>query len=84
MNEQDIKQAWSVWIDESKKVISIKENPAGKEIFFENRDMGIKAVTELVSKGYKIGQPKRTGKSRVNARAYARPMTNLFFLRHVG
>lgn len=55
MNEQDIKQAWSVWIDESKKVISIKENPAGKEIFFENRDIGIKVVTDLVSKGYKIG-----------------------------
>ena len=55
MNEQNIKQAWSVWIDENKKVISIKENPAGKEIFFENRDKGIKAVTDLVSKGYKIG-----------------------------
>ncbi|MDY5626015.1 MAG: hypothetical protein SPF92_00240 [Clostridia bacterium] len=45
----------SIWIDESKKVISIKENPTGKEIFFENRDVGIKAVTDLVSKGYKIG-----------------------------
>ena len=55
MNEQDIKQTWSVWIDENKKVISIKENPAGKEIFFENRDIGIRAVTDLVSKGYKIG-----------------------------
>ena len=55
MNEQNIKQAWSVWIDENKKVISIKENSAGKEIFFENRDIGIKTVTELVSKGYKIG-----------------------------
>ncbi len=55
MNEQSIKQAWSVWVDENIKVISIKENPAGKEIFFENRDIGIKAVTDLVSKGYKIG-----------------------------
>ena len=54
MKEQNIKQAWSVWIDESRKVISIKENTAGKEIFFENRDIGIKAVTDLVSKGYKI------------------------------
>ena len=27
MNEQSIKQAWSVWVDENKKVISIKENP---------------------------------------------------------
>ena len=47
--------AWSVWIDENKKVISIKENPSGKEILFENRDIGIKAITDLVSKGYKIG-----------------------------
>ena len=54
-NTTNIKQVWSVWIDESKKVISIKKNPAGKEIFFENRDIGIKAITELVSKGYKIG-----------------------------
>ena len=54
-NTENIKQAWSVWIDENKKVISIKENPVGKEIFFENRDIGIKAVTDLVSKGYKIG-----------------------------
>lgn len=55
MKNNKMQQAWSVWIDESKKVISIKENPAGKEIFFENRETGIKAVTELVSKGYKIG-----------------------------
>ena len=54
-NSTNIKQAWSVWIDENKKVVSIKKNPAGKEIFFENRDIGIKAVTEPVSKGYKIG-----------------------------
>lgn len=54
-NSTNIKQAWSVWIDENKKVVSIKENPAGKEIFFENRDIGIKAITDFVSKGYKIG-----------------------------
>lgn len=54
-NTANLKSAWSVWIDESEKVISIKENPNGKEIFFENRDIGIKTVTDLVSKGYKIG-----------------------------
>ena len=53
--EQQILNSWSVWIDENKKVISIKENSAGKESFFENRDIGIKAVTDLISKGYKIG-----------------------------
>jgi len=57
MNENiaNPKSAWSVWIDENKKVILIKENPSGKEIFFENKDIGIKAITDLVSKGYKIG-----------------------------
>ena len=57
MNENIVnpKSAWSVWIDENKKVILIKENPNGKEIFFENKDIGIKAITDLVSKGYKIG-----------------------------
>ncbi len=54
-NTANLKSAWSVWIDESEKVISIKENPNGKEIFFENRDIGIKTVTDLVSKGCKIG-----------------------------
>ena len=43
--EQQTLNSWSVWIDENKKVISIKENPAGKEIFFDNRDIGIKAIT---------------------------------------
>ena len=55
MNDSKKQQAWSVWIDENKKIISIKENPAGKEIFFENRDICIKAVKDLVLKGYKIG-----------------------------
>ncbi len=50
-----MKQAWSVWIDEDKEVITIKELPNAKQIFFENKEIGIKTVTELVSKGYKIG-----------------------------
>jgi len=52
--EQLILNSRSVLIDENKKVISIKENSAEKEIFFENMDIGIKAVTDLISKGYKI------------------------------
>jgi len=55
MNDSKTQQAWSVWIDENKKVISIKANPTAKEILFKNRDIGIKTVAELVSKGYKIG-----------------------------
>ena len=50
-----MKQAWSVWINANKKVITIKESPNAKQIFFESIEIGIKTVTELVSKGYKIG-----------------------------
>ena len=50
MNESIVnpKSAWSVWIDENKKVILIKENPSEKEIFFDNKNIGIKAITDLV------------------------------------
>lgn len=50
-----MEQAWSVWINESKKVITIKESPNAKQIFFKNKEIGMKTVTKLVSKGYKIG-----------------------------
>jgi len=46
---------WSAWIDETKKIITIKETPNTKQIFFENKEIGMRAITELVSKGYKIG-----------------------------
>ena len=46
---------WSVWIDERNKTITIKENPNAKQTFFENREVGMKTIIELVSKGYKIG-----------------------------
>lgn len=46
---------WSAWIDERNKIITIKENPTGKQVFFENKDVGMKTIMELVSKGYKIG-----------------------------
>ena len=50
-----MEQAWSVWINESKKVITIKESPNAKHTFFENKEIGMQKVTELVTKGYKIG-----------------------------
>lgn len=53
--EQKKTNVWSVWIDEEKRVISMQETMIGKEVLFENRDVGVKVVTELVSKGYKIG-----------------------------
>ena len=47
--------AWTVWIDESNKVISIKEIPNAKRLYFENSKMGLQALNCLVTKGYKIG-----------------------------
>lgn len=52
--EQQMSIAFSVWIDESKKIIYVKENPNGKEILFMDRNTGIKIVTALSSNGYKI------------------------------
>ena len=46
---------WSAWKKEKKKIITIKETPNTKQIFFENKEIGMRAITELVSKGYKIG-----------------------------
>lgn len=46
---------WSAWIDERNKIITIKESPNAKQVFFENREIGMEAIMKLVSKGYKIG-----------------------------
>lgn len=46
---------WTVWINENNKVISMKEIPNAKQLYFENREMGLQAVNSLVTKGYKIG-----------------------------
>ena len=55
MTTNKIKQAWSIWVDESKRIITLKQSAGGKEVFFESREVGMKKVCELVSKGYKIG-----------------------------
>jgi len=48
-------EIWSVWIDEEKKVISTKEIKNAKKIYFETKEIGIEAISKLVSKGFKIG-----------------------------
>ena len=50
-----MEQAWSVWINENKKVITIKESPNAKQIFFENREIGMESIMKFISKGYKVG-----------------------------
>lgn len=47
--------AWTVWIDENNKVISIKEIPNARQLYFENIETGLQTVNPLISKGYKIG-----------------------------
>lgn len=42
-------------IDETGKVISMKEPPNDKPLYFENRETGLQTVNSLISKGYKIG-----------------------------
>ena len=49
------KKIWSVWIDDEKKIITVKKSLTGKEVFFQNRKTGINVVLKLLSKGYKIG-----------------------------
>lgn len=55
MNNEQQNKVWSAWIDETKKTITIKKSPNAKQVFFENREIGMNKITELVSKGYKIG-----------------------------
>lgn len=46
---------WIVWIDENSKVISIKEIPNARQLYFENKATGLQTLNSLVRKGYKIG-----------------------------
>lgn len=55
MNNEQQNTVWSAWIDETKKTITIKESTNAKQVFFENREIGMEAIMKLVSKGYKIG-----------------------------
>lgn len=55
MSSEQQNKVWSAWINEAQKTITIKENPNAKQVFFENREIGMEAIMKLVSKGYKIG-----------------------------
>ena len=55
MNNEQHNTVWSAWIDETKKTITIKESPNAKQVFFQNREIGMDAIMTLLSKGYKIG-----------------------------
>lgn len=46
---------WTIWVDEKEKIIAVKERPGAKKVCFRDEETGIKAVTELVEKGYRIG-----------------------------
>ena len=44
-----------VWIDESSRIISMKEIPDAKKVYFKNRERGLETINSLVLNGYKIG-----------------------------
>jgi len=48
-------EGWSVWIDEKNRIVSTKEIPNSKEIYFKSKDIGINAISKLVSRGFRIG-----------------------------
>lgn len=50
-----MQECWSVWIDEEKKIITKEESPDSVQVFFENREEGIKYIAKLMIKGYKLG-----------------------------
>ena len=41
MNDEQHDVVWSAWIDERKKTITIKESTNAKQVFFENREIGM-------------------------------------------
>lgn len=47
--------AWSVWINVNDKIITLKKSANSKEIFYPDKETGIREITQLLSKGYKIG-----------------------------
>jgi len=55
MSNKQQNKVWSAWINETKKTITIKESTNAKQVFFENREIGMEAIMKLVSKGYRIG-----------------------------
>ena len=55
MNNKQHNKAWSFWVNEPQKTVTVKETPNARQVFFENREIGMEAVMKLVSKGYKIG-----------------------------
>ncbi len=46
---------WSIWIDEANKVLSTKQIPNSREIYFESKEFAIETIHKLVTKGFKIG-----------------------------
>ena len=52
---QEGSHKWSVWIDKTRKIISFKEMPETRKVSFSSSEAGIKEVSLLAAKGYKVG-----------------------------
>jgi len=50
-----LKKAWSVWLDENKKIIYSAERNNTRQIWFESKRAGLEEISKLISKGFRIG-----------------------------
>lgn len=55
MTDNNAYQKWSVWIDDTNKIVTFHKTENGKLICFSNKESGLKAISELITKGYKVG-----------------------------
>lgn len=46
---------FTVWIDEKKRIVSLKEILNYTSLVFENKEKGLSHIQQLIAKGYKIG-----------------------------
>lgn len=46
---------WPVWIDKNSRIIFMKEKPGAVKTLFENKEAGLKTITALILRGYKVG-----------------------------
>jgi len=56
MNENEaLNQSWNLWIDEKRKMISMREMPNSKKIVLSSEKELMDFASRIVFKGYKLG-----------------------------
>lgn len=44
---------WRMWVDAERKVVSFREDPAGRLVEFRDREMFLRCVDEYTRRGYR-------------------------------